>query len=143
MQDPEMVRLMERARTGKGNLSFTVHFHVPLLVRKMAKGHTALVLPWEYHQLVLEKFHSSAIMGHIGVRKMMGLMKIRVWWPCMRSDVETFVKNCNMCRRAKDSTEYPTGALQPLPIPCNRFESWSMDFATDLPEHNGYNCIFT
>ena len=124
-------------------MRFTVRFHVPLLVRETANGQTALVLPWECCQLVLEEFHSSAMMGHSGVRKMMRLMKTRVWWPRMRSNVETFVKNCDVCRRTKDSTERPAGALQPLPIPRNRFESWSMDFVTDLPEHNGYNCIFT
>ena len=124
-------------------MRFTVNFHVPLLVRKTANGHTMLVLPWECHQLVLEEFHSSAMMGHIGVQKMMRLMKTRVWWTCMPSNVETFVKNGDVCRCTKDSTEHPAGALQPLLIPRNQFESWSMDFVTNLPDHNGYNCIFT
>ena len=61
----------------------------------------------------------------------------------MRSDVETFVRNCDVCRRTKDSTERPAGALQLLLTLHNRFKSWSMDFVTVLPEQNGYNCIFT
>ena len=83
------------------------------------------------------------MMGHIGVRKMMRLMKSRVWWPHMRSNIETFVRNCDMYRCTKDSTEHPAGALQLLLTLHNRFKSWSMDFVTDLPEQNGYNCIFT
>ena len=119
MQDPEMVSLMGQARPGKGNLRFTVRFHAPLLVCKTGNGHPALVLLWECCQLVLEESHSSAMMGHTGVRKMMRLMKTHVWWPRMHSNVEAFIKNNDMCRRTKDSTERPAGALQPLPIPRN------------------------
>lgn len=43
----------------------------------------------------------------------------------------------------KDSTQAPGGTLAPLPIPEERFASWSMDFVTHLPESRGFNAIFT
>ena len=31
--------------------------------------------------------------------------------------------------------------LQPLPIPRNKFECWTMDFLTGLPDINGFNAL--
>ena len=49
--------------------------------------------------------------------------------------------------KIKSSTEKPIGLLQPLLIPDSKFESWSIDFITDLllVENVGciYNCIYT
>ena len=71
------------------------------------------------------------------------LLRSRAWWPSMRQDCAKVVKECQICQRHKDSTQATPGLLQPLPIPQERFSSWSMDFITSLPLCNGYNAIFT
>ena len=44
---------------------------------------------------------------------------------------------------AKDRTTHAPGLLQPVEAPTARFDCWTMDFITDLPESYGFNCIFT
>ena len=113
--------------------------------RKHPATRPQLVLPNTsgLRQLVLDEFHTSVLAGHLGVRKMVDLLYQRVWWPKLRSHVSRYVANCDLCKRVKDSTQHPPGSLQPLSVPTHKFESWSMDFVTDLPPVAGVNTIFT
>ena len=49
---------------------------------------------------------------------------------------------CDVCKKTKDSTSFPTGLLHPLPIPTSILTSWSIYFITALPLSQGYNAIF-
>ena len=35
----------------------------------------------------------------------------------------------------------PEGFLQPLPVPSNKVEYYTLDSMTDLPEANGFNAL--
>lgn len=61
----------------------------------------------------------------------------------MDRDVSQFVAGCPVCQRVKDKTSSPAGFMQPLQVPQERFQSWSMDFITSLPTSGGYNAIYT
>ena len=61
----------------------------------------------------------------------------------MARDVKAYVSGCAMCQRTKDRTITPPGKLQPLPVPTERFCSYSMDFVFGLPAHQGVNGVMT
>ena len=61
----------------------------------------------------------------------------------MRSTVAQFCKQCSICALTKDSTQHTQGALQPLPVPPAQFHSLNLDFITDLPLAQGFNCVLT
>ena len=61
----------------------------------------------------------------------------------MHSTVAYFSKQCGTCALTKNSTQHAHGVLQPLPVPPARFHSYTLDFVTNLPPAQGFNCILT
>ena len=59
----------------------------------------------------------------------------------MQRDVRKYVAGCSVCQRIKDVNLAPAGLLQPLPIPSDKFEYWTLDLITGLPEINSYNAL--
>ena len=53
----------------------------------------------------------------------------------MKEDVEEYLPRCIECQQVKVAHQYPTGLLQPLPIPKWKWEIISMDFITGLPKN--------
>ena len=60
---------------------------------------------------LLDELHTSALAGHLGVRKMLDLLYQQVWWPKMRQSVATYVANCDLCKWVEYSTQQVPGAL--------------------------------
>jgi hypothetical protein len=60
----------------------------------------------------------------------------------LKEDLIHHIKECITCQTNKDEHNHPTGLLQPLPIPEQKWESISMDFITGLPKVQGKDCIF-
>jgi hypothetical protein len=85
--------------------------------------------------------HSSALGGHSGVNATYHRLKRHFIWKGMRSDVESYIKQCDTCQRAKHSHTHPAGLLQPLPIPSGIWRDLSMDFIEGLPKSDGFSVI--
>jgi hypothetical protein len=60
------------------------------------------------HQL-LEAFHKSALGGYSGERATYQRIKLVFYWPQMKQQVKTFVKDCPVCQKNK-SEHIPTQA---------------------------------
>jgi hypothetical protein len=62
-------------------------------------------------------------------------------WKGLKSDVQEFVKHCQVYIQAKaDITCYP-GKLQPLDVSFEAWEVVTMDFIDGLPKSAGSDCI--
>lgn len=59
----------------------------------------------------------------------------------MRKDVKQFVAQRLVCQKTKPSFLYPSGLLQPLPIPQAIFEDIATDFITCLPISQGKTIV--
>ena len=55
--------------------------------------------------------------------------------------VGMYVSHCDLCLRTKIQRRLPSGELQPLPIPDERWDAISVDFISELPESGGYDSI--
>ena len=67
----------------------------------------------------------------------------RVTWSCMNKDVTQWVKDCQTCSRAK-VTRQPVAALQPIPVPQQRFSHIHVDIVGPLPvSREGFRYLFT
>ena len=64
------------------------------------------------------------------------------YWPCMRKDIENFVKTCHPCQVAKKSpTVNPgTGSFE---VPDQRFSAIHLDIVGPLPDSEGKKYILT
>ena len=75
------------------------------------KDKKQLVLPSTYRPAVLKELHDS--MGHVGIEKVMALIRPRFFWPYMHQDVERYIGDeCSYCviqqkpnERVKDKME--------------------------------------
>ena len=102
-----------------------------------------IVLPTEKLQLfVFKQRHCSPVAGHYGISKTIELITRDYYWPKLRSTLRLFIRNCDVCSRAKSSRHAPHGLLQALPVPSERWWDISMDFITDLPPSSGFDSIF-
>ena len=104
----------------------------------------AIVVP-DYDGLrlqVMQECHDAPYAGHPGRDKTSQLVKRWFWWPTVTTDVTQYVKTCDSCQRNKSRNKLPAGLLQPLPIPGQPWESFSMDMVVDLPQTEaGYDSI--
>jgi hypothetical protein len=90
---------------------------------------------------LISSFHASALGGHSGMQATFQRLKKLFYWQGMKPDVESFVKQCLVCQRAKhELCKYP-GLLQPLPIPQHSWTDIFMDFIEGLPVSHGYSFI--
>ncbi|KAL0202690.1 hypothetical protein M9458_000708, partial [Cirrhinus mrigala] len=65
------------------------------------------------------------------------------WWPSLRPDTITFIRNCSVCNTTKVPHQLPAGLLQPLPVPKHPWSHIAVDFITDLPSSHGHTTILT
>ena len=82
---------------------------------------------------LLAAHHKNALAGHRGTASTLELVRRHFWWTGMTSDVTTFVASCPECQSSKASHQLPSGLLQSLDIPDERFHTVGMDWVTGLP----------
>ncbi|KAI2657226.1 Transposon Tf2-9 polyprotein [Labeo rohita] len=92
---------------------------------------------------VLTEVHSTPSSGHPGIEATLHLLNNRLWWPSLRPDTITFIRNCAVCNMSKVPRQLPAGLLQPLPVPRRPWSHIALDFITDLPSSHGHTTILT
>ncbi|HEV7736493.1 MAG TPA: reverse transcriptase domain-containing protein [Chlamydiales bacterium] len=90
---------------------------------------------------VLQFKHDHVLAGHFGQNKTLELVRRDYTWPNLRTFVFDFVRTCTTCKRNKSQRHKPYGFLKQLPIPCQPWNSISMDFIEQLPGSNGFTDI--
>ncbi|KAI2665884.1 Transposon Tf2-6 polyprotein [Labeo rohita] len=100
-------------------------------------------VPLALHSRLLSLTHSTPSSGHPGIEATLNLLSNRFWWPSIRPDTITFIKNCSICNMAKTPRQLPAGLLQPLPIPRRPWSHIAVDFLTDLSSSSGHTTILT
>jgi len=85
--------------------------------------------------------HDTKVAGHPGRFKTLELVSRSYWWPNMSRYVGMYVSHCDLCLRTKIQRRLPSGELQPLPIPDERWDAISVDFISELPESGRYDSI--
>jgi hypothetical protein len=91
---------------------------------------------------ILKVCHDSLTTGNHGYFKMYRQIRERFSWKGFKDDVLKHIRECTTCQQNKFKKTPPTGLLQPLPIPHQKWESIAMDFITGLPRVQGRDCIF-
>ena len=71
--------------------------------------------------------------GHIGYQKKIAVVRGQYFWPRMKKDIVDYTAKHMQLQRVKVKHRYPTGLLQPLPIPKKKWKVETIDFITKLP----------
>jgi hypothetical protein len=90
---------------------------------------------------LISVLHQSAVGGHSGITATHQRVKKLFAWTGLRSAVEDFVRQCEVCQHAKHEHTKPAGKLQPLPIPEVPWQDISMDFVEGFPKSDGFEVI--
>jgi hypothetical protein len=92
---------------------------------------------------ILKEAHSSPYAMHPGSTKMYRGLRENYWWPNMKREIAEYVSRCLVCQQVKIEHQYPSGLLQPLPIPEWKWEHITMDFVVGLPRtQKGHDSIW-
>ena len=106
--------------------------------------HEKLCVTKQQRQKVLFESHAPPYSGHRGIEATVRTLETFFYWPRLRRDVDSYVRDCIICQRMKYDRQKLPGLLQPLPIPDRPWESISMDFVFDLPRtRSGNDGIWT
>jgi RNase H-like domain found in reverse transcriptase/Integrase zinc binding domain/Reverse transcriptase (RNA-dependent DNA polymerase)/Chromo (CHRromatin Organisation MOdifier) domain len=105
------------------------------LLYEMGAGHPRLYVPdnVQLRALIMHECHNARVAGHMGIDKTLELVKRDYFWPGQERDVKEYVSTCEACQRNKASTTQPSGKLQPLPIPEQKWSTVTMDLTVGLP----------
>jgi hypothetical protein len=90
---------------------------------------------------LIHLFHSSPLGGHSGIQNTYMRLKKHFCWRGMKQDVESFVKQCQICQQAKHENSNPARLLQPLPVPQGAWQDITIDFIEGLPKSETYDTI--
>ncbi|KAH8193607.1 hypothetical protein TruAng_012226 [Truncatella angustata] len=90
-------------------------------------------IPEELRDDLIRDYHELPFQGHMGVFKT--LKRIQQKFDCanLRQHVQRYIKNYNLCNKAKASRHKPYGELQPIVPPDRAWKSVAMDFIVKLP----------
>lgn len=66
---------------------------------------------------IFKAFYDIPMAGHFGYHKTYRQIRERFSWKGMKDDILKYVPECQVCQQNKNEHTYPTGLLQPLPIP--------------------------
>jgi len=91
-----------------------------------------LCIPQGERVNIIREAHSSLIVVHFGVGKMVANLKRYCYWPKMNESVSRYVRGCSLCATSKPSN-IKLGLYTPLLVPSCPWEIISMDFVGGLP----------
>ena len=75
-----------------------------------------IVVPPVLRKEILFMLHSHRSSGHLGIRKTLGKIRQRFYWPGHKADVERWCKDCKICECTNSSLNPPKAPLQQMPV---------------------------
>ena len=97
-------------------------------------------------QEIMKINHDDPYGGHFSAARTTELIHRKYFWPAIATDIQGYVRGCDVCQRTKASQYRPYRELQSLPVPSWPWESVSMNMITGLPpstngDSNAYNAV--
>ncbi len=69
---------------------------------KEVEDYWRLVIPIDKRSEILSMLHDNKCAGHSGMSGMKVMVGTRFYWPCMRQDIENWIKCCQSCTMEKE-----------------------------------------
>ena len=116
-----------------------------LITEKDPKGENGRI--WvpnknDLYRCIVELYHDTPIMGHLGIQGTYELVTRAYYWENMHDYVTQYVTNCQTCIRAKKRNYKLHGVLRPLPIPEGPWQWTESDHIVKLPKSKGFDSIY-
>ena len=82
---------------------------------------------------VISRYHDDLLAEHFGIDKTRELVSRKYYWPSLKRDVKTYVRECDIFLASKPVRHKPHRDLQSLFVSTHWWKDLSMDFVTSLP----------
>ncbi len=102
--------------------------------------HYCLIVPSAFKAQALELAHSQV--GHLGQKKTLAKAEETFYWPNLKSDVRTFVKDCLTCQQFKGAPGLQQQWLE-LPSVERPLERVSLDLTDMVAGNQGYRYVLS
>jgi hypothetical protein len=102
-----------------------------------------IYVPSPLRQTVFRLLHSNPTAGHPGRDATLFNIRRSYYWPNLKSDIEEWVRNCDICQRTKVIHKKPHGELKPIDPTPRPWGVITSDLITGLPPCHGYDSIWT
>ena len=100
-----------------------------------------LVIPSSLRKDVLHKLHSKETAGHLGIKKTLGRVTERFFWPGSTKDVKDWCRECDLCASRERPTRQPRAPLRTYNVG-SPLERVALDVLGPLPvSDRGNKCI--
>ena len=99
------------------------------------------VVPQEMRQKILQENHDVLTVGHVGIQRIVDLVKQTYWCRGLWSDAAQYVWSCPVCQRMKSDNRQKAGVLQPIPLPERAWQQITTDLVIDLLESDGKTAV--
>ena len=99
------------------------------------------VVPHEMRQKILQENHDGPIVGHVGIQRIVDLVKRMYWWRGLWSDAAHYVRSCPVCQRMESDNRKKAGVLQPIPLLEQAWQQITTDSVTYLLESEGKTAV--
>lgn len=97
------------------------------------KARNRILLPRDLMGAVIKICHSAGLGGHMGIDRTWWRVRNSFYWKNMKSDVEEFVKGCELCATNKHSTHPNVAPFQETDLPDKTLEHLQIDFMGPFP----------
>ena len=96
------------------------------------------IVPFTERRTVLKFSHYSKTSGHLCVNKTISKIRQGYFWPCLQSDVRSYVGGCDVCSRRKHPTKRKRAPMQTVQVgyPMERIAT---DILGEFPETENRN----
>ena len=101
-----------------------------------SKPYIQMLVPTDLRPEILKQLHDNA--GHMGVRRTMENVRQRFYWPGYETDVEHWVRDCELCQKRNQPQPLPRAPLGTIRA-SYPFEKISWDIMGPLPVTNKGN----
>ena len=70
-----------------------------------------VVVPEEKRAEIMRECHDDPVSGHMGREKTLKRAKLRYFWPKMKNQIATYVRECLICQQVKVEQRVPAGLM--------------------------------
>jgi len=92
---------------------------------------TQILIPIDLRPTILQQLHNCA--GHLGMKKTLGKLRERYYWPGYEADTEAWVRECKECQQRNYPIPTPQAPLHTIEA-AYPFQKLSMDIMGPLPK---------
>ena len=102
-------------------------------VKRVLHHQGLLFVPKAIQTKLISRHHNNLLAGYFDIKKTYKLLAQKYLWPSLRHNIQTYVKDCDVCLASKVVRHKPYDDLQFLIVPTHQLKDLLMDFVTSLP----------